>query len=467
MAARENQALHIALIIFVILTLMLIVSTYYFFSNFQQERDKGKALAADNTKLTTDATTARNESAEYRARIGAEAKDNLEGVNEQAKKDMEAYGKGMPEASQNYRALVQHLASELAKAQAENNVVKAHEKELDDQLKAGQADKEKEIAEYTKKVSDTAQDLVDERAKFDKDRTDINKSKADLNQKFEAKAVAFDVLSKKSDEQIASLKADNAQVKKLLDDLHAKDADSAKRNEVPDGKIVKVDQRTRMVWINRGSADGLRRQTSFSVFDADDSNPLEGTLKGKIEVVRMINDRMAEARIVEDNLAHPMMFGDPIFSPSWEPGRAEHFALAGLIDLDDNGQSDLQRVRDMIAINGGVIDAEVDETGKRTGQMSINTKYLVLGKEPVSEGKINAYSDIRSEAQTLGVRTIPLMEFLDYMGFKAEERTVQLGKDAKGSDFKPRLPGGVQRVLPIDPTRERRNRPPTSQKIRY
>ena len=40
MAARENQGLHIALIIFVILTIMLIVTTYIFFSNFQQERDK-------------------------------------------------------------------------------------------------------------------------------------------------------------------------------------------------------------------------------------------------------------------------------------------------------------------------------------------------------------------------------------------------------------------------------------------
>ncbi len=467
MAARENQALHIALIIFVILTLMLIVSTYYFFSNFQQERDKGKALVADNSKLTTEASTARNESSDYRAAIGSETKDNLEAVKAQAAKDMEMYGKGIPAASQNYRALVQHLAAELAKAQAENNVVKVHEKELEDKIKADQDDKEKEIAEYTKKVADTSKDLVDERGKFDKDRLDINKSKADLNQKFEAKAVAFDVLTKKSSEQVAALTADNTKFKKLLADLHAKDEASARRNEVPDGKIVKVDQRNRLVWINRGTADGLRRQASFSVFDADDSNPIEGKLKGKIEIVRMINDHMAEARIVEDDLAHPMMFGDPIFSPIWEPGRPEHFALAGLIDLDGDGSSDLQRVRDMIAINGGVVDAEVDASGKRTGQMSIETKYLVLGKEPTSEGKINAYSDIRGEAQTLGVKTIPLAEFLDYMGFKSEERTVRLDKDSKSSDFKPRLPGGVQRVLPVDPERERHIGPPVPQKIRY
>ena len=80
MAARENQALHIALIIFVILTITLIVTTYYFFSNFQQERDKGKALTADNGKLSKDASDARAESTDYRTVIGVEAKDNKDAV---------------------------------------------------------------------------------------------------------------------------------------------------------------------------------------------------------------------------------------------------------------------------------------------------------------------------------------------------------------------------------------------------
>ena len=43
MAARENQGLQIALIIFVILTIMLIVTTYMFFSSYSSERDKAKS----------------------------------------------------------------------------------------------------------------------------------------------------------------------------------------------------------------------------------------------------------------------------------------------------------------------------------------------------------------------------------------------------------------------------------------
>ena len=466
MAARENQGLHIALIIFVILTIMLIVSTYYFFSNYTQERDKGKALAADNQKLTTEAAAAKDESATYKGFIGGDAKDK-EGILALKNKDIEVYGKGVPEANQNYHFLVEHMAGELAKANAEIVEAKNHEKELDAKIKADQADKEKEIAKYTQGVSETSADLEKVRKEFTASREELNKSKNSLSAKFGTKAKEFDELTKKSGEQVATLTADNGKLSKRIQDMNDEKLRGVKANEVPDGKIVRVDQRARTVWINRGSADGLRRQTSFSVFDADDANPLEGTLKGKIEVVRLIRDHLAEARIVEDNLGHPMMFGDPIFSVAWEPGRAEHFALAGFMDFDNDGRSDRQRVRDLIALNGGVIDAEIDDHGKRSGEMSINTKYLVLGKEPTTEGKINSYSEIRGEAQTLGVKTISLNEFLDYMGFKSEDRTVRLDKDAVSSDFKARLPEGVQRVRPVDRKQERRNAVPTTQKITY
>src|SRR5206468_3589557 len=103
--------------------------------------------------------------------------------------------------------------------------------------------------------------------------------------------------------------------------------------------------------------------------------------------------------------SNPIMPGDQIFSPTWEPGRAEHFALTGFMDIDNDGGSDRQRIRDLIALNGGVIDAESDDEGKKTGSMSINTKYLVLGDPPKASdlnekesGRIDAYSSMLREA---------------------------------------------------------------------
>ena len=126
------------------------------------------------------------------------------------------------------------------------------------------------------------------------------------------------------------------------------------------------------------------------------------------------------------------MPGDQIFSPTWEPGHPEHFALAGFMDIDGDADSDRQRIRDLILMNGGVIDEEVGDDGKRTGKMSVNTKYLVLGDEPgtVNEGSatLTGWSEIQGEAQTLGTRMIPVSEFLDYMGYEPQQRTERWGK---------------------------------------
>jgi hypothetical protein len=52
-----------------------------------------------------------------------------------------------------------------------------------------------------------------------------------------------------------------------------------------------------------------------------------------------------------------------------------------------------------------------------------------------------------TEAQKLGVKTMLVAEFLDYTGYKGGDRTVNLGRFANPSDFKPRLPEDVQRTI--------------------
>jgi hypothetical protein len=159
------------------------------------------------------------------------------------------------------------------------------------------------------------------------------------------------------------------------------------------------------------------------------------------------------------------MPGDKIFSPSWEPGVSVHFGLAGFMDVDGDGADDRARVRELIIQNGGVIDEELDGEGKRTGKMTIRTKYLVLGDQPPAtenSGTLGGWNEIHDEAQVLGTRMINVHEFLDYVGYAPQQRTVVLGSGAKSSDFKPRLPEDVQRVRPgIDRLRDLRAPAPT------
>ncbi|HEY2893511.1 MAG TPA: hypothetical protein VGJ16_04840, partial [Pirellulales bacterium] len=63
---------------------------------------------------------------------------------------------------------------------------------------------------------------------------------------------------------------------------------------------------------------------------------------------------------------------------------------------------------------------------------------------------IAAYTEMYDEAKNYGVKTMPVGEFLNYMGYKPQERTVRMGRNANAADFKPRLPEGVQKKMPTN-----------------
>jgi len=460
MAARENQGLQIALIIFVMLTIVLIVTSYMFFRNYSDERDKAKSLTQQNSDKDAKMRQAIAETDDIKNVIGVAPTETIDAVKESSKKEMQTYGEGLPATKQNYRALIEHLVAKLRKLEETNGQLTSQVKELNDKLKSNDEAAKAEVAKYSAQLAQTAADMKKERQTFGENRSQITQEKDQLKTRFETTQQEHVKLVQKSTEQVSALTGRLMRTEQLLTDVRTKEDSEKKANEFPDGKITRVNQRTRQVYLNVGAADGLRRQTSFVIVAPEDGNPIKSKPKGTIEVVNLSGAHQAEARIVDDDLSNPIMPGDNIFSVAWQAGRPERFALAGNMDIDGDGESDRKRVRDLISVNGGAIDAEVADDGTRTGQMSIDTKYLVMGKAPEADGKnLEGYSNIKTEAETLGVNIIPLNEFLDYMGFKDEQRTVNLGRFAKPGDFKPRLPGGVQRVMPGSETRKELRKP--------
>jgi uncharacterized protein (UPF0333 family) len=447
MAARENQGLQIALIIFVILTIILIVTTYMFFSSYSQERDRAKSLAEAKTTADSAASKAIADAEEIKLTLGGDPSQSADAAKETAKTDMQTYGEGLAESKQNYRALVQHLSEKLREYEAMNTKLTAETKELNEKLGTNEQASQAEVAKYKSEVDKTATDLQGERTKFGAARTEITGQMEQLATKFQTASGEREKLAQQSAGQIAALSGDLKRNEELLSRLRDKEAAEAKANEYPDGEVTRINQRTRLVWINVGPADGLRNQTSFVVVAPEDGNPVKSKPKGKISVVRLTEDHQAEALIIEDDLSNPIMPGDHIFSTVWDAGRHEHFALVGKMDIDADGSDDRQLVHDLITLNGGIVDAEVLE-GVKSGNMSIETKYLVQGDRPDAESKdLGGYSDMITESQKLGVKTMLVAEFLDYMGYKGGDRTVNLGRFANPSDFKPRLPEDVQRTI--------------------
>ncbi len=138
MAARENQGLQIALIIFVMLTIVLIVFTFLFFSYYKEAQEKIVTLTNDNTQKDTATRKAIDDSTTIKGLLDPKL-EALEALQEAANKDFAAHGKGLADADRNYRNLVAHLVTELGKANTRITEITAHEKELVDKIAADES----------------------------------------------------------------------------------------------------------------------------------------------------------------------------------------------------------------------------------------------------------------------------------------------------------------------------------------
>jgi hypothetical protein len=235
-------------------------------------------------------------------------------------------------------------------------------------------------------------------------------------------------------DEVASMQNQNDKLSSELSQLRTESF------ERPDGKITWVDNRGETVYVNLGSEDALQRQTSFSVYDLDENNLARTEKKASIEITRILGNHLAEATVVSDENRNPIVSGDIIFSPVWEVGSPVRFALTGFMDIDNDAASDRALIRRLIRMNGGVIDAEVDDKGDRTGELSVETRYLVTGDstdEKSSAKRAASDSKIRSEAKSLGLTVISINRLLSDLGYQKISKTIALGRESSGSDYSP------------------------------
>jgi hypothetical protein len=221
------------------------------------------------------------------------------------------------------------------------------------------------------------------------------------------------------------------EMKKLIDQLRKAEEIIANKTGIiaglteasptaPDGRVSWVNQRDDTVFINVGTDDGLLRRMSFSVYDRNATDATKAVKKGSIEVLNIRGPHLSEARIMESTNSDPIVPGDIIYTPIWDPGQSQHFAVAGFIDFDNDGSSDRAKLRDIITHNGGVIDVEVDDKGVVTGQLTSRTNYFIKGAAPTEDDPdplLKAFSNLDRQATSHGVPAINLNAFLAQIGY--------------------------------------------------
>ena len=450
MAAKEHQGLQAAVIAFFILTVILAVTTYLGFSGKQDEADRANNNQEDVNTARTALTKTQGEYNDLKRFTGYPPEEAAATIQANYEKDMQEHAVlNLPEAEKAYRPLIAALDAanknkemQLAQAKRDMDAYTAATNTTIEGLK-------KSLAEAQKTVEDATADMTKERTKFNEDRTALQARLAKLQEEVDAKnkevaatLAAAEKTTKELTERNARLATQNEGFKR--------DQDAAQKVsfEVPDGKITHVVQRGNMVYLNIGQRNGLQNKVTFSVYDPDQVNVESAKPKGKIEVIGTPRATSAEARIIEQDYSNPILPNDVIYSPVWHHGQPQHFALAGVIDLDNDGISDRARVLDLIRINGGVVDAYVDEAGKVVGKITPQTKYLIRGPAPEAKGGANIGSNIEANVDNYGaligqadendVGTITLQQFLDNIGY-----TQSLHPRGRNVDER-RAPGGAR-----------------------
>jgi hypothetical protein len=445
MAARQDQGLVFTLIAFVILFIIAFVAAYVGWKSYSDSETHVAELENRNREATSATTKLQGDKEQLLKWMGVGQFDNIEDVEKSVTGDMAKYGATFSEDQRSYRKIVEYLAQENQAIAGREAKAKEDLKSVNDRLLAIEAENDKKVAEYRAQMQAAQQDAAAEREHHKQDRESLEATKRELQDNLAKQESKHEGQLADINKQLKDLTEKLTKSERAKENLLAEVSKSAESFEVPDGRVSWINQNG-TVWLNLGSADGLRRQITFSVFDADALDPAKTEPKGSLEVTNILGDHMAEAHVTRDDPRNPILTGDQIYSQVWHRGKRLRFALMGIVDLNGDGKNDMQLARNLIELNGGIVDAYVDDNGKIQGEISVNTRYLVRGDHPEGANEAalqEAWSKMSADAQTNGVEVITLDKFLNQIGYSPDDRVVELGAGAKPSDFPPRPEGGI------------------------
>ena len=295
------------------------------------------------------------------------------------------------------------------------------------------------------------QTLLAEKEKY---QQQVNSIKQDYNE-LEA------LMKQTTEQQVQTLRADlteeTANSKKLKDDLlktqaqlrQAEDRMKLALEKVrqleplpdpdvaaykPDGKIMLIDDQTKIVHLNIGSDDHVYPGLTFSVYDKGMPIPKDGKGKAEIEVFN-VEKNVSAARITHSKIKRPIVQDDIIANLIWDSDKTNVFVVAGDFDLDSDGYIDfgaVSKIKILIEKWGG----------KVADTVSIETDFLVLGKAPqvrqkptfeemevyptamekyqASFRKLAHYKEVESRAQALWIPVFNYERFLYFIGYKQQ-----------------------------------------------
>jgi hypothetical protein len=473
-AANESQGLKIAVAIFVTLSVILAVTTYFGFRSYYEADAKMIAAESKRSQAEKVASDAVNQYNDMRKAIGSNVED-VEALKTEMKKEhakidekikstvdsvLEAIAKAQAAGAQGAelqetKDTVQRLAAAY-RSDPNKTYISALDRESDllknlsllsarmavnyvdvkRSLESANQINDTKMQELVKAVDDAKKDLTGEHEKHESERqgllTRLDKFQTE-NQTLQARVANLEAKLRETEDE-GSKKLSLAQ--QTLRDYRDQIERDTNVLDVPDGYVTYVDYNRGEVQTNVTRAMGARPQMVFTIFDKNAPGVPTEKPKGTVELIE-VNDRFSVARILTTiSNIEPIREGDIVYSPAWSPKDPMRFALIGKIDINRDSKDDREDLKRMIRAAGGIVDYDLPppEAGRESGKLTGRDMWYVVddpkvrppfrelyGKTGVTEMETNEFlkkqSEAVREARLNGVRPMPLGRLLPFLGY--------------------------------------------------
>ena len=440
---RENLGLQVAVILFAALSVVLSVATYMYFSGFVEQREKARQTAELLRAAQQRERDLQSELQAVKYVVTENSTDNAQRIQQVHAQDVQRAGSQPSSARPTYQRLVGYLLTAVGEATQQEVRTRADLLALREDFQERTQLHEKTVAIYQAEAKEREQQFAQQRAEDETERFRIStqmqrlaKFAEEQSGELAAARVNFDRMQDELTTQITRI---NRQYSIVRNRWEATQVDHF---EQPDGNITYADARNRSVQINLGSADGLQRGITFQVYDPDVQGIVSAKEKATIEVTRVTGEHSANGRVISDLLRNPILSGDLIFTPLWQSGVQRQFCLLGVLDIDGDGQDDGETIRNLLRRQHAEVEAEVDGSGRRRGEVTAACRYVVVGKRPlVSSNELpnDAYDQMLARAKELGIDQISIDKLLDYLDYRPAQVSKTSPKRHPGPTFRPRF----------------------------
>jgi predicted nucleic acid-binding Zn-ribbon protein len=474
-AANESQGLKIAVAAFVSLTVILAVTSYFLYSNYDKASQQ---LTAAEEKTRTAQKTADEATRQYddmkkqigsrveeyeavKAEIAAERKkidDDLASIGpmvvEMVSK-VQAAGGANPAldevktnavnlstayASDPNKTFLSSLArvKDLLKNQAKMTAILAtNYTELKRSLEAANTINKQQMDVVVQSRDSSKADLESEQAKHVQARADLHNKVTASEGEIENKSTEIASLKSEHRQYVEETTKSRDALNLVVRDLRDEKSKTENVLDRPDGRVTFVDYSRGEVRTNITYGMGARPQMKMTIFDQGSPGIPTEKPKGTIELI-YVGDKYSIARIDQTrSTIDPIRPGDIVYSPAWSPNEPMRFALIGKMDINRDGKDDRADLIRMIEAAGGIVDYDLPppEAGKERGEITGYDSWYVVD-DPEGRPPLVAYQNRREDLGTAenadffkqrsnairkardnGVRPMLIGRLLNYLGY--------------------------------------------------